>query len=66
MSDRGSPISLEHFAETVVSSVARSVATQPSLRDRIIRYGGRIDLFIEVGGPQQVESLGSAGQAIAR
>ena len=65
MSDRNPPISLEHFAEAVVASVARSVAAQPSLHDRIIRYGGRIDLFVEVGGPQ-AESLGTAGQTVTR
>jgi hypothetical protein len=64
ISDRRS-ITLDHFAESVASSVSRAIELQRgSIRDKIFRYGGRFEIFIETQNVPQLEQqvLGGADQ----
>jgi len=61
MSDSRGPISLDHFAENLAASVTRA-AQSSSIFDRIIRYGGRIEVFIEVNNVPQAQTLSGAGR----
>jgi hypothetical protein len=57
---RPAPITLDHFSEMVVASVTRAVTSNNSWRDKIIRMGGRFEVFVEVPGLPQ-EGLPSGG-----
>jgi hypothetical protein len=71
ISDRRS-ITLDQFAESVASSVSRAVELQrDTIRDKILRYGGKFEIFIEtqnvpqlgqqvLGGAEQVRSKDKA------
>jgi len=57
------PITLEHFAQSVALSVGRAIESQKgTMFDKIVRYGGRFEIFVETQNPglQQVEQLGAA------
>ena len=61
---RPAPITLDHFSEAVVAAVTRAVTSNP-WRDRIIRCGGKFEVFVDVGGVPQ-EGLPSGGATVNR
>jgi hypothetical protein len=63
MPDKDQPITLDHFAQSVALAVSRAIEGQRgSISDKIFRWGGRLEIFIETQQPgqHQVEQLGAS------